>query len=45
MIGNKTPRPLLLTVAIGVAVFGVMSFVIYGQYRWLADQIVEASSA
>jgi len=45
MIGNKTPRLLLLTVAIGITVFGVMSLVIYGQYRWLADQIVEASSA
>jgi len=45
MIGTRTHRLLLLTVGIGVTVFGVMLFVIYEQYRWLADQIVEASSA
>lgn len=36
---------LLLAVALGVAVFGVMLSVFYGQYHWLADQIVDASSA
>ena len=45
MIGNRTPRLLLLAVALGVAVSGVMLSVFYGQYRWLADQIVDASSA
>ena len=45
MIGNKTPRLLLLAVALGVAVSGVMLSVFYGQYHWLAEQIVEASSA
>jgi len=45
MIGTRTPRLLLLTVAIGIAVFGVMLFAIYEQYHWLADQIVKASSA
>ena len=44
MIGNKTHRLLWLSVAIGIAIFGIMSLVIYGQYRWMADQIVEASS-
>ncbi len=45
MIGNRTPRLLLLAVALGVMVSGVMLSVFYGQYRWLADQIVDASSA
>jgi len=45
MIGSRTPRLLLLAVALGVAVFGVMLSVFYGQYHWLADQIVDASSA
>jgi hypothetical protein len=45
MIGNRTPRLLLLAVALGVTVSGVMLSVFYGQYRWLADQIVDASSA
>lgn len=44
MIGNRTPRLLLLAVALGVAVFGVMLSVFYGQYRWLTEQIVDASS-
>jgi diguanylate cyclase (GGDEF)-like protein/PAS domain S-box-containing protein len=44
MIGNKTPRLLWVAVAIGIAVFGVMLLAFYGQYRWLADQIVAASS-
>ena len=45
MIGNRIPRLLLLAVALGIAVSGVMLSVFYGQYRWLADQIVDASSA
>jgi diguanylate cyclase (GGDEF)-like protein/PAS domain S-box-containing protein len=45
MIGSRIPRLLLLAVTLGVAVFGVMLSVFYGQYRWLADQIVDASSA
>jgi diguanylate cyclase (GGDEF)-like protein/PAS domain S-box-containing protein len=45
MIGNRTPRLLLLAVALGVTVSGVMLSVFYGQYHWLAEQIVEASSA
>ncbi len=44
MIGNRTPRLLLLSVTLGVAIFGVMLSVFYGQYHWLADQIVDASS-
>ena len=45
MIGNRIPRLLLLAVALGVTVSGVMLSVFYGQYHWLAEQIVEASSA
>jgi len=45
MIGNRTPHLLLLAVVLGIAVFGVMLSVFYGQYRWLAEQIVGASSA
>ncbi len=44
MIGNRTPRLLLLAVALGVTVSGVMLSVFYGQYRWLAEQIVAVSS-
>ena len=45
MIGNRTPRLLLLAVALGIAVFGVMLSVFYGQYQWLTSQIIDASSA
>ncbi len=45
MIGNRTPRLLILAVALGVTVSGVMLSVFYGQYHWLAEQIVAASSA
>jgi diguanylate cyclase (GGDEF)-like protein/PAS domain S-box-containing protein len=45
MIGNRTPRLLILAVALGVTVSGVMLSVFYGQYQWLAEQIVDASSA
>jgi len=44
MIGNRFPRSLLLVVALGVAVAAVMLSMFYGQYRWLADQIVTTSS-
>ena len=44
MIGNRFPRFLLLVVALGVAVAAIMLSMFYGQYRWLADQIVTTSS-
>ncbi len=44
MIGNRFPRFLLLVVALGVAVAAIMLTIFYGQYRWLADQIVSTSS-
>jgi diguanylate cyclase (GGDEF)-like protein/PAS domain S-box-containing protein len=45
MIGKKTPRWLLLAVTLGIAVAGILLSVFYGQYRWLATQIVATSSA
>ncbi len=45
MIGNRTPRWLLLTLALGIAVAGIMLSVFYGQYQWLARQLVETSAA
>lgn len=44
MIGNRTPRLLLLAVALAIAVAGIMLSVFYGQYRWLANQITQTSS-
>lgn len=44
MIGNRIPRFLLLSVALAVAVSGIMLSVFYGQYRWLANQITQTSS-
>ena len=45
MIGDKTPRLLWVTVAISIGVFGVMLLAFYGQYQWLANKILDASSA
>jgi len=45
MIGTRSPRILLLSVALGVAVFGIILSVFNGQYRWLADEIVATGSA
>lgn len=44
MIGNRTPRLLLLAVALAIAVAGIMLSVFYGQYHWLANQITQTSS-
>ena len=45
MIGKKTPRLLLLVVAIGIVASGIMLSVFDGQYRWLANEIVETGSS
>ncbi len=45
MIGKKTPRLLLLAVAIGIVASGIMLSVFDGQYRWLANEIVETGSS
>ena len=43
MIGNRIPRFLLYATALGAAVAIVMLTLFYGQYRWLAAEIVAAS--
>ncbi|HNP63565.1 MAG TPA: EAL domain-containing protein [Woeseiaceae bacterium] len=45
MIGKKSPRLLLLAIAIGIAASGIMLTVFDGQYRWLANEIVETGSS
>jgi diguanylate cyclase (GGDEF)-like protein/PAS domain S-box-containing protein len=45
MIGNRSLRLLLLSVALGVAVFGIILSVFYGQYNWLANEIASTGSA
>ena len=45
MIGNRTPRLFLLAMVLGIAVAGIMLSVFYGQYQWLARQIVDTSVA
>jgi len=44
MVGNRTSRLLLIMIAVGIVVTGIMLSVFYGQYSWLADRIVAASS-
>ena len=43
MIGNRIPRSLLYATALGAVVAIVMLSLFYGQYRWLAGEIVAAS--
>ena len=44
MIGSRIPRYFLYATTLGVIVAGVMLSMFYGQYRWLANQIVATSS-
>ena len=44
MIGTRIPRFLLYATALGIVVAGIMLSMFYGQYRWLANQIVSTSS-
>jgi diguanylate cyclase (GGDEF)-like protein/PAS domain S-box-containing protein len=44
MIGRRFPRVWLFAVALSVVAAGIMLAMFYGQYRWLADEIVTASS-
>jgi len=44
MIGKRFPRVWLLAVALSVAAAGIMLTMFYGQYHWLADEIVTAST-
>jgi len=43
MIGNRIPRFLLYATTLGVIVAAIMLSMFYGQYRWLANQIVSTS--
>jgi diguanylate cyclase (GGDEF)-like protein/PAS domain S-box-containing protein len=45
MIASKMPRYLLLALMLGLAVTTIMLSMFYGQYRWLAGEIVQRSSA
>ena len=45
MIASKLPRYLLFALVLGVGVTIIMLSMFYGQYRWLAGEIVARSSA
>lgn len=45
MIGNKLPQNLLSGLALGVAVGAIMLALFYGQYHWLARELVSSSAA
>lgn len=44
MTGSPVPRYFILTAALAITVVGIMSFVFYGQYRWLAENLVSSSA-
>ena len=44
MVSKRIPRAWLLAAALGVAASVILLSIFYGQYRWLADEIVTASS-
>ncbi len=44
MIGKKIPRYLRMGLTLGIAVGVIMLSMFYGQYRWLASEIVTASA-
>jgi len=44
MIGKKIPRYSRMGLALGIAVSVIMLSMFYGQYRWLANEIVTASA-
>ena len=45
MIGNRTPGLLVIMIAVGIIVTGILLSVFYAQYQWLAGQIVDVSSS
>lgn len=45
MIGSKLPQNLLSGIALGIGVGAVMLALFYGQYQWLAGQLVSSSAA
>jgi len=44
MIGNKIPRFLRMGLTLGIAVGVIMLSMFYGQYRWLANEMVTTSA-
>jgi diguanylate cyclase (GGDEF)-like protein/PAS domain S-box-containing protein len=44
MVSKRFPRLWLLAAALGIAAAGILLSIFYGQYRWLAHEIVTASS-
>jgi diguanylate cyclase (GGDEF)-like protein/PAS domain S-box-containing protein len=44
MIGSRIPRFFLYATTVGVVVAALMVSMFYGQYRWLANQIVSTSA-
>lgn len=45
MIGKKLPQNLLSGLALGICVGAIMLALFYGQYRWLASELVNTSAA
>ncbi len=45
MVGNKLPQNLLSGLALGVGVGAIMLALFYGQYHWLAKELVNSSAA
>ena len=45
MIGSKLPQNLLSGLALGVGVGAIMLALFYGQYQWLANELVSSSAA
>ena len=45
MLGSKIPRYLLLGLMLGVMIGVIMLSMLYGEYRWLANEMVNTSSA
>ncbi len=45
MIGSKLPQNLLSGLALGVGVGAIMLALFYGQYHWLASELVSSSAA
>lgn len=45
MIGSKLPQNLVSGLALGIAVGATMLALFYGQYHWLADELVSSSAA
>ena len=44
MIGNKLPQNLLSGLALGIGVGAIMLALFYGQYQWLANELVSSSA-